>query len=94
MTNDLSTLLIPTSPQANAPGTPQHHQPQVPASAQVQPDGSIVTQQHGLVRASSADRQTGTAVFSRILSPSGTVVDATPDTIVDGPGCPSSYRLV
>ena len=39
-------------------------------------------------KCSSADRQTGTAVFSRILSPSGTVVDVTPDTIVDGPGLP------
>ncbi len=33
----------------------------------------------------TGDGDTGTAVFSSVKSRSGTIEDATPDTIVDGP---------
>ncbi len=36
----------------------------------------------------TADGNTGTAVFSSVQSRSGTIEDATPDTIVDGPSLP------
>ena len=50
--------------------------------------GEVVVERKGVVKADTAAAGTGSAVFSRVRSPSGMIEDAGLDTIVSGPSIP------